>query len=78
MSTINQAILFNAGISFDEVQQAIQNNTLLKHKSGVKFQYICDFKPQFSSTVFAKLVNLKSGKVECFNANTYLKFFKVI
>lgn len=75
---MNQAILFNAGLSFEEVQGMKQSNVLLQHKSGVKFQYICSYQPQFSSQRFVKLFNWKSGKSESFLASTYRQFFKII
>lgn len=75
---MNQAKLFNAGLSFEEVQGMKESNILLKHKSGVKFQYVCSFRPQFSRETFVKLFNLKSGKTESFLASTYRNFFKVI
>jgi hypothetical protein len=53
----------------------MKNETMLKHKSGVKFQYVETFTPQFSKQAFVKLLNLKSGKHECFMANTYKQFF---
>ena len=53
----------------------MKNETILKHKSGVKFQYVETFTPQFSEQAFVKLLNLKSGKHECFMANTYKQFF---
>ena len=75
---MNQAILFNAGLSFDEVQAMKEINILLQHKSGVKFQYICSYQPQFSRHTFVKLFNWKSCKEESFLASTYRQFFKVI
>ena len=53
----------------------MNNETILKHKSGVKFQYIETIKQQFSEQAFVKLLNLKSGKHEFFMANTYKQFF---
>ena len=53
----------------------MKNETMLKHKSGVKFQYIETIKQQFSEQAFVKLLNLKSGKHEFFMANTYKQFF---
>lgn len=48
---------------------------LLKHRSGVLFQYVEEFEPQFTGLRFVKLLNLKSGKHECFLADTYQHFF---
>ena len=53
----------------------MKNEIILKHKSGVKFQYIETIKQQFSEQAFVKLLNLKSGKNEFFMANTYKQFF---
>ena len=53
----------------------MKNETILKHRSGVKFQYIETIKQQFSEQAFVKLLNLKSGKHEFFMANTYKQFF---
>jgi len=55
----------------------MRTDTILKHKSGVKFQYIETIKQQFSEQAFVKLLNLKSGKHEFFMANTYKQFFTV-
>ena len=46
----------------------------LTHRSGVKFQFIGEVELQFAGMA-VELLNLKSGKVERFNANTYLQFF---
>ena len=53
----------------------MKNETILKHKSGVKFKYVETFTPQFSKQAFVKLLNLKSGKHDFFMANTYKQFF---
>jgi hypothetical protein len=53
----------------------MKNETVLKHKSGVKFKYVETFTPQFSQQAFVKLLNLKSGKHERFMASTYKQFF---
>ena len=55
----------------------MNNETILKHKSGVRFQYVETIKQQFSEQAFVKLLNLKSGKHEFFMANTYKQFFTV-
>jgi hypothetical protein len=56
----------------------MKTNTLLEHKSGVRFQYIGLEQRQFSNILVAKLLNLKSGKHEYFNVNTYKRFFKEV
>ena len=56
-------------------EKQMKTDTILKHKSGVKFQYIETIKQQFSEQAFVKLLNLKSGKHEFFMANTYKQFF---
>lgn len=49
---------------------------LLHINSNVEFQYIETTKPQFSNTTFVKLLNLKTNKIEQFNASTYLRYFR--
>lgn len=50
----------------------------LLHKSGVRFSFIREFKPQFSKDVFVELHNQKSGKSENFLKSTYLNYFTVL
>jgi hypothetical protein len=50
-------------------------NTILKHRSGVLFEFIEEFQPQFSGHSFVRLLNLKSGKQESFLSHTYKQFF---
>lgn len=55
----------------------IQKGTILIHKNScVKFEYIGEFKPQFTNQIFVELLNLKTGKKESFQKNTYLKYFE--
>jgi hypothetical protein len=73
---MNQAIAFNAGCTFEEVQEMKERPLYLKHKSGVKFQFVAEFEQPFTNKRFVKLLNLKSEKIECFMASTYKAFFK--
>ena len=51
----------------------------IKHiNSGVYFEYIRTFLPQFSTQKFVELLNLKSNKVERFTENTYMNYFEIV
>jgi len=53
--------------------------TILEHKNtGVRFEFVNEYKPQFSGVVFVNLKNLKSGRVESFVKSTYLYFFTIV
>ena len=52
---------------------------ILLHKAAlVKFQYIREFKPQFTNVQFVTLLNLKTGKHESFQKSTYLDYFTIV
>lgn len=52
---------------------------LLRHKStGVYFEYIRTFLPQFSTQKFVELKNCRSSKVERFTADTYMRYFEIV
>lgn len=48
---------------------------LIHKKSGIEFEFIKEFKLQFSNIYFVRLKNLKTGKFENFIKDEYLKHF---
>lgn len=52
---------------------------LLRHiQTGVYFEYIRTFLPQFTRQKFVELKNCKSSKVERFTENTYMRYFEIV
>lgn len=50
---------------------------ILIHKNSLtEWLFLDEFKPQFSTASFVRLKNVKSGKIESFNASTYKHYFK--
>lgn len=55
----------------------MKTSTILTHKNtGVRFEYLGEFIPQFTRQIFVELLNLKSGKIERFQKCTYKNYFK--
>lgn len=52
---------------------------LLRHIStGVYFEYIRTYLPQFTRQKFVELKNCKTLKVERFPENTYMNYFEIV
>jgi hypothetical protein len=51
---------------------------LFHTKARIKFEYIGEIKPQFTNQTFVELLNLKTGKTETFQKNTYLQYFELL
>jgi hypothetical protein len=50
---------------------------VLIHKTtGTEFEFIDNHKPQFSNITFARLMNLKTKRIEQFNKATYMQYFE--
>ena len=50
---------------------------LIHNNTGVEFQFIKEYKPQFCHDYIVRLLNLKSKKIEEFYANTYKQYFTI-
>jgi 3'-phosphoadenosine 5'-phosphosulfate sulfotransferase (PAPS reductase)/FAD synthetase len=48
---------------------------LIHNNTGREFEFVKEYKPQFSNKYFVRLLNLKTNRIEEFQADTYLKYF---
>ena len=51
---------------------------LIHKKSKQLFKEIDVYKPQFSTVLFVRLLNLKTNKIEMFDYSTYMNHFEEI
>lgn len=51
----------------------------LQHvNSMVTFEFIEEYKPQFTNIIYVRLLNLKTNKEESFMKSTYMNHFKEV